>query len=212
MARFLDEGGKQALKAAIQSIESHSSAEVVISVRPRSGNYSHTTVTAAFIASLLMSAVLLYAEAPFALHWFLIDPALAGLIVGIVCHNFPPCQRLFTTEFGRRARVREAAQSTFFAKGVRLTQGRTGMLVYISIFERTIEIVCDAAVAQATADNPAWQAAVRTLRVEMLAGSNVVKIADALKTLGPILGEKLPRAADDVNELPDDIDDREAVA
>ncbi len=207
MAKFLDDDGKKALTSAIKSIEGVSSAEVVVSVRVRSGSYLHTALLAAMFAAFAILAVLLYAEAAFDLHWFLLDPAFAAIFVGLVCHNLAPLQRLLTPASFRRKRVYEAAKAAFYTKGIRLTRARTGVLVYISIVERELAIICDAAVSRAMVDHPAWKAGLRTLHNEMNRGADAKKIASTLETLGPLLGEKLPRDEDDINELPDDIDE-----
>jgi len=103
----------------------------------------------------------------------------------------------------RRAAVALAARAAFVERGISRTAGRNGILVYVSMFERVVEVVPDIGVDPAIL-GAGWAQAIAAL------GSAVERNADfegflaALRRMGPPLGGAMPRAEDDVNELADE--------
>ena len=96
------------------------------------------------------------------------------------------------------ARLRAAAREAFVDQGVSRTRRRTGILVYVSTFERRVEIVADIRV-----DTKLVDAEVRALAEAVAHGPDLDAFVEALRRFGPALARALPRGADQVNELPD---------
>jgi putative membrane protein len=98
--------------------------------------------------------------------------------------------------------ARRAAQSLFLAHGLHLTESRTGLLIYVALFDRRVEIVTDAGidskVDQSTWDELAREIAGAARREDLTAG-----LIEAVRRTGTLLAQHCPRAADDRNELPD---------
>ena len=85
------------------------------------------------------------------------------------------------------------------------TTGRTGILVLVGMFERRARVVVDLG-CEGAAATEAFAHAVRGIEasVEHLDPKLDAFVA-ALEALGPALAGPLPRQADDVNELSDDL-------
>ncbi len=115
----------------------------------------------------------------------------------------PPVRRLFTTARRIEDTVRAAARAAFYDNGVLRTRGRTGMLVYVSLFERRVELVPDVGIDQA-ALGAEWTEAKARLAVAVRR-TDVDTFLTTIAAMGPLLGRALPRADDDVNELPDEV-------
>jgi putative membrane protein len=206
MARaFLDDAGRRALAGAVTSIEDVSSVEVVVAVRQQSGTYLHADLLAGALAAVATLAFLLYAPWPFSYEAFLVDPVLVGLLVGWVVARTPRLRRALSPGKLRTRQVTTGAHATFHEKEVGLTRRRTGLLVYVSLLERELRVLPDRAIVEALAPE-AWQARVDAMRAEVERGTGAVALAAALTALAPPLAERLPRAHDDVNELPDGVD------
>jgi putative membrane protein len=205
MARpFLTDEAKQALTAAVRAVEAASSAELVVAVRPRSGSYVHADLAAGLVAAFLTVGVLLYSPWPFGLIWFLLDPLLAGLAAGLISTRLPAVRRTFTPPRERRARVETAARATFVEKRVHATSGRTGVLLYISLLERDAALVVDLGV-ETLARTAAWQHAAGEVLASVRRGDDGVAVARALEGLAAVLAPALAPAADDVDELPNEV-------
>lgn len=202
---FLSEAAKAALTGAIKAVEARSSAELVITVRAHSGSYLHADLIAAIIVGVATLAALLYLPVDFGLHSFLIDPIVLGLVAGLFSWRLPGLRRLLTRAGQRDARVREAAQATFFAKGMRRTSAAVGVLVYVSLLERRVEVVADHGVL-AVVPEDRWRASVAELDAIVGRGEDGVALAKAIEGLAELLEPCMPRSEDDVNELPDEVE------
>jgi len=204
MARpFLTDAAKAALLDAVRAVEARSGAEVVVAVRERSGSYLHADLIAGIVAANLVLFYQLFSPWEFSLPLIQVAPTGIGLLVGLVTSITPWARRALTPRRTREAMVRTAARATFVEKGVTATRARTGILVYVAVLERTAEVVADVGVTKAMPAE-AWRAA--TARVEEAAGAgDGLAFAAAVAALGDGLAAALPRAADDVNELADEV-------
>lgn len=203
MSGFFDGDGKRALATAITAFERTTSAELVIIVRPRSDPYWHVSVLVGSLAALLVLAVLLYTEPEFDLPWFLVGPALVGPTFGLAA-RWPLIQRVLTTPAQRERKTLAAARATFVEHGVADTRGRTGVLLYISLAERTAVTIADLVVRRAVPAE-AWGRALAALQGPLAAGAPAPALVAPIIALGDLCGEVLPRADDDLNELADQV-------
>ena len=98
--------------------------------------------------------------------------------------------------------ARRAAQALFLAHGLHLTESRTGLLIYVALFDRRVEIVTDAGidskVDQFVWDELAQEIAGAARRDDLSSG-----LIAAVRRAGTLLAQHCPRAPDDRNELPD---------
>jgi putative membrane protein len=205
MARpFLTEESKAALAGAVRAIESCSSAELVVAVRPRSGSYLHADLLWGIGAALAALAVLLYSRWEFALVWFLIDPVVIGALAGLAASRSSFLRRALTRRAKRRERVEAAARSTFVERRIHTTSGRTGILLYVSVLEREAAVVVDAGV-EALAATEAWGKAVGEIESAVRQGADGTAVAERLRGLAALLSPALERSAADVDELPNEV-------
>jgi uncharacterized membrane protein len=76
-------------------------------------------------------------------------------------------------------------------------------LVYVSLFERRCVMLADLGIDPAALE-PGWSTSKRELE-QAVKQRNLPAFQQALLSLGPVLGDVHPRSADDVNELPDEV-------
>ncbi|MEZ4450328.1 MAG: hypothetical protein R3B09_12695 [Nannocystaceae bacterium] len=202
---LVDDPGKQALRAAVEAVEARSSAEVVVAIRGASGFYLHADLIVAAIFATATLAFLLFSHVEFAIEWFVVDPLAVGAAFGWLSSRTPWARRLLTPARTRRRWVETAAHAAFFERGVHMTSGRTGVLVYVSNLERQVALIGDRGVT-ALVPPAHWADLHRALEARVDRGLDVVGLAQAIGGLAPLLEPYLPRAEDDVNELPDEVD------
>ena len=205
--RFLSDQAKTALLEAIQAVEGRSSAEVVISVRGRTASYLHANLIVAIIAAIAALAFVLYSSFEFPVWSILVDPIAAGALFGFAASRVPLLHRLLTPESVRKRWVRRAAESEFCRKRVRMTTERTGLLVFVALTERRAEVVIDTGVEDAVHPEK-WARAVAAIDAAASSGADGVAVAATIAALGDILEPVLERSEDDVNELPDEVNQR----
>lgn len=102
----------------------------------------------------------------------------------------------------RSARARARAVTCFKVGAERRTHGRTGILIYLSMREHRAEIVADEAIASKVSDE-VWAEAMAAMLGHIRQGRVADGMIAAVERVGAILSENLPRAENDVNELPD---------
>lgn len=202
--QFANETARSAFAQAIATIETSSACEAVVAIRRQSAAYLHVHVLVGALALFGALAFALYAEAEFSTITILLEPFVVGVVVGVAVEWLPALKRLLTPRNMRRHVVERAARATFFERGVSQTNGRTGILFYISWQERMVSIVPDIAVRVAISSSRIAQLE-QTLSAAVAAGGETV--ANAIKAFAPELAV-LPRTEDDINELPDALDEQ----
>jgi putative membrane protein len=113
-----------------------------------------------------------------------------------------PLRLALTPGATKHRRVRRRAVTVFRAAAERRTEGRTGILIYLSMAERRAEIVADDAILKVT-DAHTWGEAMTALLVEVKQGRPGDGIVAAIERVGGVLAEHFPRSAGDTNEIPD---------
>ncbi|RYZ68485.1 MAG: hypothetical protein EOP08_00475 [Proteobacteria bacterium] len=203
MKTFFSDQAKAKVKDSIVAAESATSAEVVVTVKPRSSQYREIDYTVGALVGLLTLAGLMFHPAELDENWFPVAVIVAFALGVFLSSGIWPLKRALLSKARLDAEVGKAAREAFVRMGVHGTTGRTGMLIYVSAFEQRAELVLDLGL------NPnklgeAWTEA--RARIEAAASrGDLDAFAAAVAGIGPALGAVLPRSADDVNELPDEV-------
>ncbi|MBT8494755.1 MAG: TPM domain-containing protein [Deltaproteobacteria bacterium] len=210
-SRLLSKDQQQEVVDAIVRAESKTSAEIVVCVAARSGRYDRGEDLIGVAVGCIAVAVgwLLFQGAHDESWGLTLDlgllPILAlfvgGFLVGATAATYLPVLGLFFTSRREMAQVvRDRAQIAFQRFGVRGTRAATGVLIYISLLERTVAVVGDAAVEEAVG-TATWD----ELRDQVIAGIVSHRPAEgltrAIDRAGDVLAEFMPGSHDDVDEL-----------
>lgn len=190
------------IEAAIRDAEKGTAGEiyVVIAHAPHGDPLVPVLVAAAvalllpwpllFLTGLSITAVLTIQAATFIVAATVL--ALARLSFGPLAHGFA------------EGAVRRSARTAFLSHGVHLTEERTGVLVYLALAERQVEIVADRTI-HACVDQVVWDeiaAHVTAAARENRIAEGVVKAVDQA---GTVLAAHFPPRPLDRNELPDKV-------
>ena len=201
--KFVGDGGDKALHDAIETIEKASAAEIVISIRAHARRFLVPHAIVGVIAAAAVLAFTLYSDREFALWEILALPLVTGVVGVLAVEVIAPLYRFLTPSQIRHEHVHDTARVVFVGRKVHATTKRTGILVFIALRERIVELVGDVAVVDnvgaTTLD--AWS---RKLEAEI--GNGATAMAKALAALADDLARALPHHAGDTNELPDTID------
>lgn len=201
---FLLQAAKDRASRAVAEVEARTSAEVVVSVRRVSGRYREADFLCGFLLALLALLALLFLPQAFPLWVFVPDVALSFAAGAFACSRWPWLRRLLTPRSVLVENARLAARAAFVDGGFSRLPGRNAILVYVALFERRVEVVADLGI-QAAALGAGWSEAVARLEGALRPRPDLESFVSALGGLGAVLAEAHPRAADDVNELPDEV-------
>jgi putative membrane protein len=198
-ARF-DQNSCDTLTDCINEIEGGTAAELVIVVRARSGKYTHADFL--FGALLAFAGLLFLLFSPFTFHqlWVAIDVALLFLIGSYLSSRSNTIRRFFTTQQFRNTNVRTAAAAMFYEAGIANTESETGVLIYLSLFERRLELIADRAVLKAVPALP-WNAAIFELHQDGTEPDPQSFLA-GIRKFGDLLAQHLPATGTNPDELP----------
>jgi putative membrane protein len=193
---------KERVTSAIGTIEQRTGAEVMVSVRPRSGNYRHTDYLVGVACLMAGLLVFLFHPAPFREDLFPFEALVLFVFGAALSANVPDLRRGLTRRTLMTRAVATEARAAMLELGVTRTRQRTGLLVLVSLFERQVEVVLDVGLELVERD-PAFRRAVEGLK-RALHPPRVEEFVAALAALGPVLEAHVPRADDDVDELPNE--------
>ncbi|MFO0726679.1 MAG: hypothetical protein U1E65_23025 [Myxococcota bacterium] len=202
-SRFLTDAAKAAATATVKAIESRTSAEIVIALRKDSATPRQADYLGGFILSFGFLSFLLFHPAEFELELFPIY-VLAAFIGGtFLTANSPLLRRILAGKKALGRATQNAAAATFLELGVSRTSARSGILVYLSLLEKRAAVVMDIGL-DATLLGPDFEQQRRRID-EAMATLDPKTVLAAIESLAPYLERAYPRMADDVNELPDEV-------
>lgn len=208
MARspFVRDEGKQRLRKAVQAVEARTCAEIVIAVRPWSASWAAVDCAMGAAVAYMVLLYTLFAPQEFGLV-FIALMVPVGFFVGFTLSRAMPGLRMRLAGTGRvRRAVEQGARARFVELGVSATRERSGVLVYVSLAERTCVVEPDVGV-RARVPKPAWTRAVARLQdavaLHGVGEAGLAALCEAVEDLGDVLEEPMPRAADDDDELED---------
>ncbi len=128
---------------------------------------------------------------------------LLSFIVGaVLADRFHCLRRLFTPRQHMQEEVNLRARELFFDRRVHHTAGASGLLIFVSLYERTAVVLGDRSVVETLGEkflNELCQRLTTSLRSHDVATA----ICDTINHAATSLQSALPRLSDDVNELPD---------
>lgn len=109
---------------------------------------------------------------------------------------------LAAPEIARGVSAREKAVEAFARLGVWDTEANNGVLIYLLLADRDVEIVADRGV-HAKVGPDGWEAVCRKMEAEFKAGRFESGVLAGIAEVGRHLETHFPRKGGDVNELPD---------
>jgi putative membrane protein len=199
-SRF-DQAACDRLAECVREIERETDAELVIVVRARSGSYRHVDYLVGAILAYAGLLFLLFSPWAFAHYWVAIDVALLFALGFYVSSRSDGLRRLLTSKKARADAVRAGAAAMFYEAGIANTASEMGVLIYLSLMERRLELIADRGVLKA-APPLEWNERMFELHK---AGHKpyLPTLLAALNDLGEMLKRCLPPTGTNPNELSD---------
>ena len=200
MAKHIDPGVVTSVAEAVGTVEAKSCAELVVEVRARSGSYAHADARFAAIVAFATLLFVLLSPWSFAPIWVAPDVLIAYGTGLLIARSSPAIRRLMTTRRDRETKVHTYAAAAFVERGVANTQRETGVLVYMSMVERRIDVIADRGVLDAVPVLE-WNQVLERMRARAASPDSLVEV---LRVLQLLLIRYLPARAGDRNELPNE--------
>jgi putative membrane protein len=200
-----------AVRAAVEEAEKRTSGEIVPFVVPASDAYPNALWKGATLGALAGPLLALACHRFWDLWGTRLDlwitaPAAAGAAAGFLLAFFvPPVKRWLAGDEMLELRTRQRATMAFLDEEVFRTRERTGILLFLSIFEHRVVVLADSGIHQLVEPGQ-WDGLAAGIAKGIRAGKAGDALLEAIRTCGDLLERHgVARRADDVNELPDEL-------
>jgi putative membrane protein len=196
-----DDASRVALTDCVKKIETTTDAELVLVVRARSGSYRHADYLCGALLAFAGLLFLLFSPFDFHQYWVAVEVALLFALGVFLASRSNSIRRLLTKEKFRDEAVRTSAAAMFYEAGIANTNAEMGVLIYLSILERRLELIADRGILKRV-NALEWNQTLAELR-EAGRKAEPEILLTALEKLGAVLCKCLPATGENPNELPD---------
>lgn len=206
MKNDVTKSDRHAVVAAIKDAELKTSGEIMVVVAKQSDDYVHVPIHIAAGMALAVPFALPWAArffpwASVTLWWVFAVQLIVFIVVALVLSQ--SWFRYLVTPRGlMRKYAHRNASTQFLAVNAHGTGGRTGVLIFVSLLERYVEIVADTAIA-AKVSNADWQRIVDQMKPLLKAQKLTEALVLGVQQSGEKLAKHFPPSAANPNELPD---------
>ncbi len=214
----LSEDDNDRVKKAVAQAESKTSGEIVTAIINESSDYAFFELRASLMGGFLyyMVALFFYNDISLMLQGLFwsysgIYPTLflgitTVIVIGLLylAANIDGVDRLIVSSSIISKKVNRRALLFFGESGLFDTKDRTGVLIFISLREKRVELIADKGINSKVEKN-IWTDVVDNLIASLKEDKMVDGLVEAVIACGDRLVEHFPIEPDDVNELSDDV-------
>lgn len=212
--KFFNQQELESISQAVKQAESQTSGEIVPVLASSSDDYDRACFLSAILFSLLFTVI-------YGCVWILVPSMmsasiillvvlfilfqLAGLLTGFyMATSIDGLRKAFIPHRILTRQVSRAAHQAFLQFQITHTENATGILIYVSLFERTVVVLADRSINQKHSQET-WNK-VRDLLINGLkSGNGAQGFIDAIHQCGEILASDFPISPEDANELTNEL-------
>ena len=201
MIRFSAED-KARITAAIHAAEKNTSGEFAAVVARASDHYIFLPLLwAAILALLFPGACQLAGLSDRWVHIYHLQ-LLIFILLTILLLSIPGLHMRLIPARVKHARASRLARAQFYEQGVQLTAHHSGVLFFVSLAERYVEIVADKGIHEKLGEAH-WKGIIDAFVARVHEGRVVDGFVDAIGACGAAMAAHYPPHPDDINELSD---------
>lgn len=203
---FLSDDDRTRVETAVKKAEKLTAGEIVVMIISASYQYPVAIVIGAAAFALPLALIF----TPLLGEWLWIGGQNMWLFLGFltvffilfheIIKRIPGLKRFFISRKEIDNEVEEAAITHFFNHDLYRTQDETGVLVLISVFERTVWILADRGI-NAKVPEGQWDDIVENITDGIKQKRSADAICEAVEKIGEILKTHFPIKPDDTDEL-----------
>ena len=203
VSRYLTEKQIQEISEHVRATELKTMGEIVPVIVRSSSAVRHVPLTVAL--SLMLLTLLLelpYLDLFFQGAWVLAWPVLFLFFygLGLLAAKLHWVQRVFVPNQDEIEQVEDRAEREFFLNRVHLTEGKTGILIFVSVMERRAVILADSAINEKVGPDE-WDQILHDLTIRLREGSWDLAFNEAIARCGVVLSKHFPAQKENPNEI-----------
>jgi putative membrane protein len=200
--KFLTDAERRQIEQKVREAEASTSGEIVVMAVGESSNYPSAIMAASGVISLVLAVGGSVAYGSENMWLFLVLFALFFIGANEAVRRIPALKRPFVSRAEIAEEVEAAAIHSFYHRKVHETRDRTGILIYISLYEHSVRVLADTGI-DAKVGKQVWKGVVDTVTKGIREGQPGEGICSAVEQCGKLLSQHFPRKSDDLNELGD---------
>ena len=204
---FLSDAEKARIVESVNRAEKQTAGEIVPMIVSSSGHYPLSGVFGGLALSVPLALLAAYFVAPLVRFqmsdmWvFLLIEALLFALCYLMAAHVSWIKRHFIPAAEMADQVRTAAIAGFYLNGLYRTKHETGVLIYVSIFERRVWVLGDRGINEKVGED-AWAGLVEMITGGIRNHNQADALCAAVDRAGEILRKHFPITPDDTDELP----------
>ena len=199
---FFTEADKERLRAVVQDVESRTIGEVVVMVVDTSDDYPEAEIIGGIFLSSFVSLILTFLFFHASIFWFVPISFVLFFPSKLLLRTLPHLKKPFLGADRKEEAVRTRAFVAFYEHGLDKTNQKSGVLFFLSLFERKVHLLADqgiySKIGQETLDRYAG-IVVQGIKK----GHACDTLCQVIQDTGQLLSTHFPTVAGDTNELPD---------
>ncbi len=196
MTTLVSRAEADAVEARIALLEQRTGVQVVTTIVGKSDAYPEIPWTAFGLgvsAAALAVGVIDVIRPSWTTSALVWSHLVATLAIGAVCAFLaifvPACGRWFLRDARAAAEVRQTAEAHFLSRGLFGTPERTGLLVFVSVYERRVVLRPDVGLAQRVGGD-AWESVIARMAPLLRAGQPAAALQEGLAGIEALLIER----------------------
>lgn len=187
------------IASAIARAEKTTSGEIVVVVAHASSSYrTFALMCVALVALAVPLPFIHFTKWPIE-YVYLVQ--LAVFLASAILMQWEAPRVAITPKSLKQARAHQRAVEQFLVQNLHTTEGRTGVLIYVSDAERYAEVIADDGIYRKVQPQ-VWDLLIAALTAHIGRGTRTEGFVAAIETCGAILAEHFPPGKDDHDELP----------
>lgn len=187
---FLSEADKQRLQAQIKDIEQKTSGELVTVIARESDPYPYIPLLWAGLISLAVPPLVLVLQLTWPLALVSIVQLVLFLVLAVALRSPALKMHLIPAKVKQR-RAARTAREQFLELGLHHTAGRSGVLLFVSIGERYVEVLADKGINEKVTQET-WDSIVADFVAAVKGRRVAAGFEEAVAACGTVLAENFP--------------------
>lgn len=202
---FFSEADREAIRAATTAAERNTAGEILVYVVERCDSYPELAWKGALIGGAIGAV-----SAALGTWWFggwgaadhlgILIGLQVGLVLGWVASRFEPVARRLIGDDVLTSRVEGRAAEAFLAEQVFATRERSGVLIFVALFEHRVVVLADQGIDARVEEN-AWTAISDEVAAGVRRGTPAEALIAAVRRCADLLVEHGMSPSDSKNEL-----------
>lgn len=206
---FLTKEEQDAVIKCVMDVEKKTSGEIVPVIASSSYDYPRASHLGGLLLGILSSICITMFLGREDMWVFLAIFLGAYVLFSRLLSAIPELKMPFITKREMHEEVKEAALTSFYINGLHRTRDLTGIIIYVSVFEHSVQILADKGINDKV-DPKVWDEVVVEITAGIKAGDPGKAICRGVERCGELITEHFPIKHDDTDELPNLIVEGEA--